>query len=128
MFFRTASLILTGSEDTHALLRGQVAAYIELNGCILNGVTNISPDDGESFSKHISNLHTIGCRVGEDAAQALAGICHRDVIIPILYAEPRRYSPPDGHVIGVPISLAFLTWVTTRPSSLWQVAFKITLI
>ena len=107
-FFRAASLILTGSEDTHALLRGQVAAYIELNGCILNGVTDISPNDGESFAKHVSNLRTIGCPVGEDAALALAGICHGDVIIHISYAEPRRYSPPDGHVIGVPICLTFL--------------------
>ena len=106
--FRAASLILTVSEDTHALLRGQVAAYIELNGCILNGVTDISPDDGESFSKHVSNLRIIDCPVGGDAVLALACVYHRDVIIHIPYAEPRRYSLPDGHVFGVPISLAFL--------------------
>jgi OTU domain-containing protein 3 len=105
-FFRAASYVKDGDDARHGQLRCQVASYIESSGSILDGLLDVSPDDGKTFSEHIQAIRTDGEAVGEDAIEALCEICRCEVIIYIAYAEPRVYKP-NVDAIRPPIRLAF---------------------
>jgi hypothetical protein len=104
--FRAVSLAINGDESHHAALRASVASYIEQHHNVLDGVTDISPDDGYSFSQHLAALRTDGTAVGEDVIFALTAVCQRDIYVYTAYAKPLTYhSNCTGK--NAPIRVAF---------------------
>ncbi len=107
-FYWDTCLVLHGNESGHAELRQLVADHIEQSGKILGGLTNISPDDGESFNRHILELRKIGSAVGQDAVMALSEVCQCEVQVYLAYAEPEVYRTVNvSALLCEPIRLGF---------------------
>jgi len=106
-FFRAASLIIHGNESQHVQLRAEIASHIENSGVILDGVVVTSPDDNNSFSKHVESMRTNGTSVGEDAVLALATVYKRDVIVHTAGVEPLCYKSNNAAINHPAIQLAF---------------------
>ena len=66
-------------QDNHLHLRELVADHFQSSSTCVGGLL-FSSDDGKEFVEHVKCLQTVGTAVGEDAAIALAEVCHRDVI------------------------------------------------
>ena len=108
-FFRAAAYSLWGSEENFAMLREQVATWVEKTYNILGGLMPYSPDDGLHFHEHVKVLRFDGKAVGEDAIIDLTNIYKRSIYVYIASSEPVIYRPTDGcnATTSLPIRVAF---------------------
>ena len=81
--FRSVSLSINGTKDSHDALHQLVATQIELHGDTLSRILEYSFDDGLSFEKHVEKLQTNGVADSVDAMRALAkaNVCNREIYV-----------------------------------------------
>ena len=105
--FRAVSTVIYGSENRHGYLRQQAANIVAESGCILDGLTDTSPDDNHSFAEHLKIIRTPGKAVGEDMIIVLAKFCNCCIKVQIAYSEPLVYQPLTSVVSDYGVNFAF---------------------
>ena len=105
--FRAVSKVIYGSENRHVYLRQQAANIVAESGCILDGLTDTSPDDNHSFAEHLKVIRTPDKAVGEDMIIALAKFFKCCIKVHIAHSEPLIYQPLTSIVSDCSVNIAF---------------------
>jgi OTU-like cysteine protease len=105
-FYRAVSVLVSGNESYHNVIRQSVASLIESRGNILNGLIQSSERE---FKSYITSLRTIGKYdfVGEDTVLAVAELYDCEVHIYRSSLQPSVFRSGNGNGHREPIRLAF---------------------
>ena len=108
LFSEPFQKLFTGlAENRHEYLRQQAANIVAESGCILDGLTDTSPDDNHSFTEHLKIIRTPCKVVGENMIIALAKLSKCCIKVYIAHSKPLIYQPLTSIVSDCSVNIAF---------------------
>ena len=104
-FYRAISYALLGNQDSHDLIRQDIATHVEKRGTVIDGII---VSNSSEFSEYISKLRTLGNYkyIREDNILAACDLYQKEIQIYTSLPEPLLYYPSFGGQPNETIKLA----------------------